>query len=119
MYDKAKYCVKCTQTGELSDCFTSFTGVRQIENVSPVLFSIFLNDWQQFMALKHNYIIPNIVDDALSDNDVEVYLKLYALLYADDTVIFAEISSEIQRALNAMSEYCRFGILKSILMKRK
>ena len=71
------------------------------------------------MALKHNYIIPNIVDDALSDNDVEVYLKLYALLYADDTVIFAEISSEIQRALNAMSEYCRVGILKSILMKRK
>ena len=64
------------------------------------------------MALKHNYIIPNIVDDALSDNDVEVYLKLYALLYADDTVIFAESSSEIQRALNAMSEYCRLWDLK-------
>ena len=61
------------------------------------------------MALKHNYIIPNIVDDALSDNDVEVYLKLYALLYADDTVIFAESSSEIQRALNAMSEYACFS----------
>jgi len=64
------------------------------------------------MALKHNYIIPNIVDDALSDNDVEVYLKLYALLYADDTVIFAESSSEIQRALNAMSEYCGIWDLK-------
>ena len=65
------------------------------------------------MAQKHNCIITNIVDDALSDNDVEVYLKLYALFYAVDTVIFAESSSEIQRALNAMSEYCRLRDLKT------
>ena len=100
-YVKANFCVKCSQTGELSDLFTSFTGVCQSETLSPVLF---LNDWQQCMALKHNYIIPNIVDDALSDHDVEVYLKLYALFYADDTVIFAENSAELQRDLNAMSE---------------
>ena len=43
----------------------------------------------------------------LSDNDVEVYFKLYILLYADDTVIFAENEHELQAALNAMFLFCK------------
>ena len=43
----------------------------------------------------------------LSDDDVEVYFKLYILLYADDTVIFAENEHELQAALNAMFLYCK------------
>jgi transcriptional antiterminator Rof (Rho-off) len=43
----------------------------------------------------------------LFDNDdIEVYFKLYLLLYADDTVIFAETAAELQSALNAMYLYC-------------
>ena len=37
----------------------------------------------------------------LSNNDIEVYFKLYILLFADDTVIFAESEGELQLALNA------------------
>ena len=48
----------------------------------------------------------------LSDDDVEVFLKLYVLLYADDTVIFAENATELQKALNAMFEYCNLWKLK-------
>ena len=43
----------------------------------------------------------------LFDNDdIEVFFKLYLLLYADDTVIFAESATELQSALNATYLYC-------------
>ena len=42
MYAKARSCVK-TRHG-VSQFFASNVGVRQRENLSPVLFSLFLND---------------------------------------------------------------------------
>jgi hypothetical protein len=51
--------------------------------------------------------VCNIISHLLFDNnDIEVYFKLYLLLYADDTVIFAETAAELQSALNAMYLYC-------------
>ena len=48
MYRKAKSCVK---TGNVcSDYFYCYSGVRQAENLSPVLFAIYLNDLQEYMA---------------------------------------------------------------------
>ena len=41
------------------------------------------------------------------NDPIEVYLRLYILLYADDTVIFAESDRELQAALNAMFLYCK------------
>ena len=39
----------------------------------------------------------------LYDNDdVEIYFKLYLLLYADDTVILAESKEQLQAALISM-----------------
>ena len=43
----------------------------------------------------------------LSNDDFEVYFKLYILLYTDYTVIFAESDRELQAALNAMYLYCK------------
>lgn len=43
----------------------------------------------------------------LSNDEIEVYFKLYILLYADDTVIFAESAEELQAALNAIFLYCK------------
>ena len=40
------------------------------------------------------------------NQDVEVCFKLYLLLYAEDTVIFAEIAHDLQNALDAMQNYC-------------
>jgi hypothetical protein len=49
----------------------------------------------------------------LFDNDdIEVYFKLYLLLYADGTVVFAETAAELQSALNAMYLYCETRKLK-------
>ena len=48
MYEKAKSCVM--SGNDLSGFFGSSVGVRQGENMSLILFSIFLNDLTQFMS---------------------------------------------------------------------
>ena len=40
-------------------------------------------------------------------DDVEVYFKLYILLYADGTVISAESQEQLQAALNSMYLFCQ------------
>ena len=40
------------------------------------------------------------------DKELEIYLKLYVLLYADDTIILAETASDLQMALAGLHEYC-------------
>ena len=42
----------------------------------------------------------------LSDDDVEVYLRMYILLYADDTIVMSESANELQKALDALGKYC-------------
>ena len=40
------------------------------------------------------------------DEEIVTYFKLYILLYADDTVILAENSNDLQASLNEMEKYC-------------
>jgi hypothetical protein len=54
-------------------------GVRQGENLFPFLFALFLNDLQSFLG-KEN--LPGI--KTISEKNEE-NLKLFVLLYADDT----------------------------------
>ena len=42
----------------------------------------------------------------LSDEDVEYFIKIFTLLYADDTIILAETAEQLQLALNAVYSYC-------------
>ena len=94
--------------------FLSNIGVCQGENLSPVLFSLFLNDLTEFIS--HAYDGLNAISDMskilLSNDEIEVYFKLYILLYADDTAILAESAVELQSALNAMFLYCKYGDLE-------
>ena len=48
IYAEAKSCVKSDD--EYSEFFTSNVGVRQGENLSPILFAIFLNDMKDHLA---------------------------------------------------------------------
>ena len=109
MYEQAKSCVKLN--GKCSHFFKSNVGVRQGENLSPVLFSIFLNDLTEFRLRAYNGMkqISDLSQQTFQNDDLIIYFKIYVLLYADDTVVFAESHAELQAALNGLFLYFKHG----------
>lgn len=117
MYKKAKSCVRVDN--QYSDYFQCFIGVRKGENLSPLLFAIYLNDLQKsFMLERMNGLSPlrEIACDNVSEDQM---LKNFLLLYADDTATCAENIEDMQAALDAMSEYCNRWKLKITVAKTK
>ena len=81
---------KVVANNESSAFFPSFRGVHQGENLSPILFALYLNDFHSFLRSKSvNGITVNENSDELL-----VYLRLLILLYADDTVLFSNSESD-------------------------
>lgn len=76
MYDKAKVCVNVNNTCKLSKC-ASHTGVRQGENLSLALFTLFVNDLSQYISSKRTGLesLSQATLDYLRDVTIEVYLK--------------------------------------------
>ena len=109
IYESAKSCVAVR--GEMSEFFTCNTGVRQGENLSPLLFAIYLNDFQEYIS--NSYGGLKYLESELSDclelgfDNANVALNLSCLLYADDTIILAETPEELQKALDAVDSYCQ------------
>ena len=61
----------------------------------------------------------NLFRGVTIDDEFETFLKLYILLYADDTIVMAESSRELQKALNAVSNYCELWKLRINVDKTK
>ena len=93
-----------------SDYFACEMGVRQGENLSPFLFALFLNDLQNFLE-NHNLNGLKTISD-YAQSKLEIFLKLFILLYADDTVLMAESADDLQSELNKFYEYCKIWRLK-------
>ena len=106
MYLEAKSCVK--SDGSVSSFFEILTGVRQGKNLSPTLFAMFLNDFKNFLAqsCKGLEYLGNYMQD------LGVFARLYVLLYADDTVLLAESTNELQTSLTSLKNYCDMWGLK-------
>ena len=98
MYRNAKSCIKMGK--QLSDTFECNVGVRQGENLSPLLFAIYLNDFENFLSEQFDGI------KLCNPDDIECFVKLFVLLYADDTIVMADSPQQLQSALNALHEYC-------------
>ena len=96
MYQNIKSCISFN--GEISSFFLSFRGVRHL---SPVLFSIFLNDLETFLASNN----CTGIDMNFNYDDLTVFLKIFVLLYADDTIIFGMDEKNFQDNLNVFFEY--------------
>ena len=113
IYKDVKSCISLN--GELSNFFMCEKGIRQGENLSPLLFSIFLNDVEQFLYDKN----CNGVNISYEMDDVVIFLKLLILLYADDTVLMTENHKDMQILLNFFSDYCNEWKLKINVEKTK
>jgi hypothetical protein len=61
----------------VSDFFDCNNGVRQGENLSPFLFSIYLNDLEQFLNDRNVNGLTSITEDF--EIELDVYLKLFVL----------------------------------------
>ena len=119
LYQNTKACVK--HNNKLSQSFNCNIGVRQGDNLSPLLFAIFLNDFESFLSTKYQGLnsLNNLYHNVSTNDEILTLLKLYVLLYADDTIIMAEGPNELQLALDALSEYCQRWKLKINISKTK
>ena len=114
MYINAKSQVSVNN--KLSDPFPCQMGVRQGENLSPLLFAIYLNDFKKFLSEKFNGLAK--VTNSISD-ELNKYVQLFCLLYADDTILLAESDVELQKALDGLYLYCNKWSLNVNIEKTK
>ena len=119
IYENAKSCVR--NGNGISDFFSCKIGVRQGDNLSPLLFALFLNDLEEFISNKSNGLstISELFHDMLDTEEISVFIKLFLLLYADDTVIMSESPDDLQNALNSMCDYCNLWHLQVNTEKTK
>ncbi|MEW8546895.1 MAG: reverse transcriptase family protein [Candidatus Thiodiazotropha sp.] len=82
--------------------FPCCTGVRQGENLSPILFSFYLNDLEHYFGINQ----ADGISCEANSNDIYIYLKIFILLFADDTVLFSKSKEDLQHMLNIFENYC-------------
>ena len=105
MYQKVKSCVRCCNS--YSDFFEYAVGLRQGEVLSPLLFSLFVEDLELYLQSDPT--------SGLHIDDIVVIL----LLFADDMVIFGKSPEELQTNLNMLYSYCSTWGLKVNTTKTK
>lgn len=94
-------------------------GVRQGENLSPFLFSIFLNDLEEFMLSKEVNGVTTVNENI--ETELGIYLKQFLLLYTDDTctALRSESAEDLQLQINAFGEFCDNWKMKVNIDKTK
>ena len=92
IYRKVKSCVRSCNS--YSEYFEYAIGLRQGEVMSPVMFSLFVEDIELHMQSIVDYGIQ--IDDSM----------LIMLLFADDMANFAKTPDELQDHLNNRLSYC-------------
>ena len=74
------------------------------ETLFSFLFSMFLNDLEKILLTKDIVGLKSTTDEL--ETELEIYLKIFVMLYADDTILLAESAEHLQVQLNAFGEYC-------------
>lgn len=85
MYLNIKSCVS------VEGDFFSNRGVRQGDNISPALFSLFLNDLEDYFIVER---AEGISVECETDR-LYFFMQIYVLLYADDTVIMGKSAEDL------------------------
>ena len=101
MYNIIKSCVVVNQ--EISEFFVSHKGMRQWENIFPLLFAFNVND------LEEHLLNGNCTHLKFNDQWLVLHLRLLVLTYADDTVIMGESEEGINHVLRVLENYVNSG----------
>ena len=118
LYAKTKAQVRVND--ELSDFFPCTVGVRQGDTLSPILFDIFLIDFEKFVADRtRGFRVGTSTQRGTMNQELEVYLKLFVLLKADDTILLNENEEDMRKAINNTFEYCTANDLRINVSKTK
>ena len=99
IYGSTKF--KILSNGEYSNPFETHTGLKQGCLMSPILFSIYLNDLHEYL------------EGGLYIDDLNVRL----LMYADDIVILSEDINVLQKMIEKLEEYCEIWNMEVNLEK--
>ena len=83
MYDKAESCVKIENL--YSDYFPCNIGVRQGDNLSPLLFALFINDFSHHVGRSYKGLCVSKSCYPSLENKDAFFFKLFVLVYVDDT----------------------------------
>ena len=78
---------------KISHWFKTYAGVRQGQNDSPTVFSVFLNS-----------LAESIKEANFGITVGEVIISI--LLYADDIVLLSETEEKLQQMLNILNSWC-------------
>jgi hypothetical protein len=108
MYQNIKSCL--FYDGKKSEYFPCEIGVQQGENLSQFLFSLFLNDLEDFF-IHENVPGLNSISNEL-DSRLDIFMKLFIILYA-------ESSSNLQILLDIFYLYCDTWKMKVNVDKTK
>ena len=115
MYENIKSCVK--QDNCISGFFSCDIGVGQGGNLSPFLFSVFLADLETFFIQNNVSGLTDISN--ICQEKLRMFLMIFVLLYADDTIILAESAADLQTSLSVFESYCSLWKLTVNIDKTK
>ena len=120
-----KYITKLNLVLKAHMAFQTFSLAQQVldkgKTFLQFFFWYFLNDLVLYISKEYSCLttLTSSINTLLSDDTIDVYFKLYLLLYADDTVIFAESPEQLQLALYAMFRNCNIWKLSVNTSKTK
>lgn len=86
-----------------SQYFSCEKGLREGEILSPILFSLYVNDLNKYFEENH---CQGVNISSKFYDELIIYAKLFLVMYADDTVLFATNRKDLQKSLNIYSNYC-------------
>ena len=107
IYNNVKACVKSPDG--ISDKFICTVGLRQGSPLSPILFSLFINE------MYNEFKSSNVRGIQLFPDLTEIFL----LMFADDIGLISDTVTGLQKQPNILHEYCRDFKLKVNINKTK
>ena len=104
IYENVKSCAinnNCT-----SDFFPCCNGVKEGDTISTFLFSIFLNGLESFCENRHIVGLETVNAD--NELQLNVFLKIFCILYANGSVLIEEPPCELHSQPDIFYEYCQY-----------